>query len=70
MMTTDETDMRSARDAVLYSGKKNSLIEWTLSPEWTQPSEDSGKHRGFVQRDSGTWYGHCNSVDGEIENAR
>jgi hypothetical protein len=24
-----------ARNQVIYEGRKNSLVEWTLSPEWT-----------------------------------
>ena len=30
--------IRQARNAVLYGGKVNSLVSWTLSDEWTRPA--------------------------------
>jgi hypothetical protein len=42
----DETDLsvlNAARNRVAYGGYVNSLVEWTLSPGWT---EESAKFRG------------------------
>lgn len=34
---TDLKVLNRCRDSVMYGGCKNPLVEWTLSPEWTEP---------------------------------
>jgi hypothetical protein len=39
-LKADETDLsvlNAARNRVAYGGYVNSLVEWTLSPEWDRP---------------------------------
>lgn len=49
---TDLDVLNGARNVVAYSGKKSSLVEWTLSDEWTDRSrfEGSDQPRGLVNR--------------------
>jgi len=35
--TSDLDILNNARNGVLYGGVRNSLVEWTLSEEWTTP---------------------------------
>ena len=49
---TDLDVLNAARNVVAYSGKKSSLVEWTLSDEWTDRSRFSGNDqpRGVVRK--------------------
>jgi hypothetical protein len=50
-METDNLDISDARNRVLYDGYKNSLVEWTLSDEWTNVEhQDKPIPRGLVRK--------------------
>lgn len=66
MEPTDLDTLNSARNAVTYGNRKNSLVEWTLSDEWTKPCGNQ-LVRGEVWRDGDKWYGYCNNCEGEID---
>lgn len=66
---TDLQALNEARQKVSYGDYKNSLVEWTLSDEWTHVDrEDTKQPRGMVKA-----FGlilTLNSCEGEINNAR
>lgn len=63
---SDAEDLRHARNAVLYGGKQNPLVEWTLSPEWTEIHESATKgKRGSWFTEHDVYWG--NEVRGEIQ---
>lgn len=51
----DAETLRRARNAVLYGGETNPLVEWTLSDEWTSVCA------AFIRNPCPT------VIDGEIE---
>ena len=59
--------MRRARHRVLYDGYKNSLVEWTLTDEWTQPSWVQNETRGQVVTRKGDLITFGNDFQGEID---
>lgn len=40
-LESDLDILNAARNSVAYGGRFNSLVEWTLSPEWTTPLHGS-----------------------------
>lgn len=40
-LETDLDILNAARNSVAYGERTNSLVEWTLSPEWTTPLHGS-----------------------------
>lgn len=70
-LKSDLEVLNSARHMVCYGGRKNSLVEWTLSNDWTASElYVGGEHRGKVSTSDGvvptsTSYG-VNQCSGEI----
>ncbi len=60
---SDLSVLNRARNALVYSDMKNSIVAWTLSPDWTTPSH--GRGRGSVSLEDIVVA--CNTCWGEIK---
>ena len=67
---TDLDVLNQARNKAIYSGSNNSIIAWTLSPEWTQPYASHYRKCGALVPSKGlklAQFGY--EFSGEISNA-
>jgi len=63
---TDLDALNDARDQVLFEGKTNSLVEWTLTDEWTNVKRhDKPIPRGLLRKCGFLFT--LNSCKGEID---
>lgn len=64
-MEDDLAVLTEARNQVLYSGRKNSLVEWTLTDEWSDATRFEGSQpRGVVKANG--FIITCSKAFGEI----
>ncbi len=63
----DSQDISSARNAVLYGETRNSLAEWTLSPEWTEAPRVTDSRGNRLARGHKVKGITVNTISGEIQ---
>lgn len=63
---TDLDILNAARHASVYGGRRNSIVEWTLSPDWCRNPVIAGPdtRRGHIRKWGADY--HLNTTHGEF----